>query len=306
MRIAELCQLVAHQPHLERAAVESILDELGARGYLQRHGFKNMYGADQRAYRLVDYRQIYGNLPAGETMVEVRHGSRVLGEVPAANIFFLDRGAFVRFAGRVWRIQKLSPEVIELEPAEQHGPVQDFRYFSRGVRLDPFVTGRMWDLLHSDSWPPGLFTQALAERMNEVKRAFGAACGPHQLPYVRTPEGYRYLTFAGDLVNRAIAAYARDPQIEVDAISLKTCLPISWSSIPTDPASYLSVLDDAFRDKGEQSLFQVLLPEELQRREKMQQWTRDVHICEVLERLRASQPVRVEQSVVAPFLGTIP
>ena len=104
-------------------------------------------------------------------------------------------------------------------------------------------------------------------------------------------------------MNKAIAAYARDPRIEVDAISLKTRLPISWSSIPTNPASYLSVLDEPFRDKGEQSLFQALLPEELQRREKMQQWIKDTHVCQVLERLRSSQPVRIEPRVVAPVLG---
>ena len=183
-RVADLCELVVHRPYLDRTTIELILDEFAARGYLQRHGFKNRYGADQLAYRLVDYRQIYANFPAGETTVEVRHGSRVLGEVPAANIFFLDRGASVRFAGRVWRIQKLSPEAIELEPSGQQGPVQDFRYFSGGVRLDPFVTDRMWSLLHSVAWPQGLFTKLLEERMKVVRTAFGAVCGPYSLPYV--------------------------------------------------------------------------------------------------------------------------
>ena len=67
-RIADLCAFFKHQPHLGRTAVEEILGELAANGYLQRHGFKNQYGADERLHQLVDYRMIYGNFSAGSDL----------------------------------------------------------------------------------------------------------------------------------------------------------------------------------------------------------------------------------------------
>lgn len=304
-RIADLCEFVQHHEYLNRSTIELILGELGARSYLQPHGFKNRFGAGRLAHRLVDYRLIYGNFPASEAMVEVRHGSQVLGEVPVANIFFIEPGTRVRFAGRMWRIQKATPEVLVLEPAEQHGQVVDFKYFTGGVRLDPFVTSRMWAMISGETWPEEVFTKALGDRLAGVRQDFRMECVPGDLPYVRTRDGFCYLTFAGDLVNRAIALYLGESRVDVDAISLKTHLPIGWAAIPADPASYLDVLDESFGEKGEQSLFQMLLPNALQRREKMQEWIKDEHVRYALERLRTSRPVRIDERTAKSLLGGV-
>ncbi|MEO8287071.1 MAG: DEAD/DEAH box helicase [Chloroflexota bacterium] len=303
LRVTDLCELMQQHTYLDRATIESILGELGALGYLQPHGFKNRYGADQRAYKLADYRQIYGNFPAGETMVDVCHGSRVLGAVPAANIFFIERGASVRFAGRVWRVLKVTPETIVVDPVVQRGEIQDFRYFSGGIHLDSFVTNRMWSMLVAGVWPPGVFTRVLSERLTEVSDVFRAACKLDNIPFIRTRDGYWYLTFAGELVNKAIALYSGEDRADISAVSIKTRLPITWSSIPTDPDAYLEVLQESFRDKSGQSLFQMLLPDELQKQEKMQEWLKDEHIRSVLGRLQAASPASITERAARSLLG---
>jgi ATP-dependent Lhr-like helicase len=73
-RVADLCELVNHKAYLERGVLDSVLAELAGAGYLQRHGFKNRYGADELLHQLVDYRMIYGNYGAGSQTIEVCYG----------------------------------------------------------------------------------------------------------------------------------------------------------------------------------------------------------------------------------------
>jgi ATP-dependent Lhr-like helicase len=60
-RIADLCDLVEHKPYLSRDIVEAILADFAFSGFLQRHGYKNQYRADEELHRLVDMKLIYGN-----------------------------------------------------------------------------------------------------------------------------------------------------------------------------------------------------------------------------------------------------
>ncbi len=64
-QIGFLCDLLKHKPYLQRDVVESILAELASNGFLQRHGYKNRYGADEELHQLVDMKMIYGNFGVG-------------------------------------------------------------------------------------------------------------------------------------------------------------------------------------------------------------------------------------------------
>ncbi len=204
-RIAELCKLFEHRDYLERHTIETILAELADQNYLQRHGFKNQYGADDNLYRLIDYRMIYGNFGAGSRTVELCYGSKVLGEVPADNLLRLKQGILVRFAGQIWRVRKISAECIFVEPAQGKGNALDFTYSGRGIGCDAFVCNRMWQIIHSEELPFDVLSPHLRESISETKNNLRHVCSFEQIPYNKSPQGIRYFTFGGYLVNKAVA-----------------------------------------------------------------------------------------------------
>ena len=152
-RIADLCAFFEHQLHLDRTNIEEILGELAANGYLQRHGFKNQYGADEKLHQLVDYRMIYGNFGAGSDLVTVHYKSKLLGEVPAINLLRARNGTSVRFAGKNWVVQRASRDGITVLPASSGRGAVDFVYPGKGPPTDAFVPNRMWQLLHESELP---------------------------------------------------------------------------------------------------------------------------------------------------------
>jgi ATP-dependent Lhr-like helicase len=204
-RIADLCKLFEHRDYLERDIIENILAELGNNNYLQRHGFKNQYGAGETLYRLVDYRMIYGNFGAGSRTLELRYNSKVLGEVPTDNLLRLRQGDLVRFAGQLWRVRKLSIECLLVEPTQEKGNAIDFNYSGKGIGSDTFTCNRMWQIIHSKDLPFNILSSQLTESIGQIINKLRQICNFQQIPYNRSLKGICYFTFAGYLVNKAIA-----------------------------------------------------------------------------------------------------
>lgn len=136
-RIADLCKSFEHRAYLDRTTVEQVLAELANKDYLQRHGFKNQYGAGENLHALVDYRMIYGNFGAGSQTIQIRHGSKVMGDIPTINLLRIQAGSLIRFAGRYWQVRNITNEHILVEPTSQRGKAVDFIY-----------PGGAWALMH--------------------------------------------------------------------------------------------------------------------------------------------------------------
>ena len=94
---------------------------------------------------------------AGSQTVEVRHSSKILGKVPVINLLRLRRNDRVRFAGRFWRIRKISQEYIMLDPVQTRTNAVDFIYPSGSIGFDAFLANRMWQLIHSRNFPFNTF-----------------------------------------------------------------------------------------------------------------------------------------------------
>ena len=293
-RTADLCKLFEHRDYLDRPVIEAILAELANNGYLQHHGFKNQYGADENLHRLVDYRMIYGNFGASSRMVELRHSSKVLGEVPANNLLRLRFGVLVRFAGKLWRVRKASVECILLEPTQEKGNAIDFTYSGRGIISDAFIANRIWQIIHSEESSFDILTPRLRENIEQARDSLCRVCRVDQIPYTCSNEGIRYFTFGGYSVNKAIALLTKQLDYKADDISLLVRFPINWSSIPIDTQAYESVFHLLFEATSSQSLYQTLLPWELQLREFTQHWLKDEMVRIVLNRVANSKPVRIE------------
>ncbi len=301
-RVADLCQLVRHKPHLDRPTVESILAQLAANGYLQPHGFKNQYGAEEPLHELVDFQMIYGNFGAGSQTVDLYHGAKLLGDVPASNLLRIHRGSEVRFAGKCWRVQEASREKILLQPARP-GHAMDFTYASGGVGTGTFVANRAWQLLHSDEFPEDLFALSLRRIVAAERAKLRSACAINQMPYVRSADGIRYFTFAGYMVNKAVGLISRKASFKAGEVSLLVPSPLDWATIPSEPVAYECVFPSLFEASSEQSLYQAQLPPELQRREYLEDWLKDQAVADALLRLVGSSPAEVELASVVFFSG---
>ena len=284
-RISDLCELVSHKTYLSRDTVETILAELASNGFLQRHGFKNQYGADDALYRLVDMKLIYGNFGVSSQTVDVYHDSKRLGEVPAINLMRLRNGTDVRFTGKCWRIQKLSRDGIYLQPSRPTSEAVDFSYGGEGIHADGFVSDRIWHLIHSSEFSDDLLVRELRQQVARFREVIRKSCSADQIPYQRSTEGIRYYTFGGYLVNKAIGLASRKSGFKADDISLSVPSPIDWSMVSRQPPEYEEFFHLLFEPSSEQSIYQQQLPTELQQLEYLQEWLRDETIPHILTRL---------------------
>jgi len=305
MRIADLCKFFDHKVHLSRSTIEEILAELANNGYLQRHGFKNQYGADQKLYELIDYRMIYGNFGANSQTVDVFQESKKLGTVPSINLLRVKSGMHVRFAGKSWLVGKASAEgfVLESTKARSRGEAVDFIYPGGGIGFDAFLCNRMWNIIHSEPIKR-LMSEELYNDYHIFRKRLVDICGPEQIPYVEIENGYRYFTFGGYLLNKALALITNQWDFKADDIFLRCSLPIDWGSIPAEPKDYEPVFHSLFEMSGNQSLYQTLLPPTLQLQEYLQNWLKDKTIIEVLQRLQKSEAVRVDPEYFDSIIAT--
>jgi len=302
-RIADLCKFFEHRDYLDRSSLEKILAELANNSYLQRHGFKNQYGADENLHKLVDYRLIYGNFGAGSRTIELRYTSKVLGEVPAENLLRVRPGILVRFAGQIWRVRKASMAGILVEPSSEKGSAIDFTYGGRGISTDAFVCDRVWQIIHEEL-PNEVLTRSLHESLEKSRDNLRRICRIDQIPYIRSSKGIRYFTFGGYLVNKAVALINKQLDYKADDVSLLVISPINWASIPTEVQAYESVFHRLLETSSERSIYQTLLPAELQLREFLQDWLRNETVRRVLVRLAHSDPVLASPQIEVLFPAT--
>jgi len=300
-RVADLVNMFDHKGYLGRPIIEAILGELASKEYLQRHGFKNRYGADQELYRLVDYKLIYGNFSLGSQTIEVRFKSKALGTVPAINLLRIRSGATVRFAGQVWHVRSASTDGIIVEPSRSRDNAIDFMYLGGAPRFDSFLSNRMWSLIHSSDPPLHLLSPQLRQLVEPSLMELREACSLNTIPTLYLHGPVQYLTFAGQLVNTAIALIAGQTEFKADDISLSVPQPIRWATVPQEPKQYESIFHLLLEADSDQSIYQTLLPKDLQLTEFLQGWLKDDTIPVVLNRLANSLEREVDRKIYEAF-----
>lgn len=297
-RIADLLACMGDKGYLTREIFENILAELAAQGFLKRHGFKNRFGADEELYRLVDMKLIYGNFPVGSQTVGIFHGAMRLGEVPAINLLRFQSGASVRFLGKRWRVKKNSRDGIYLEPSNAQSEVMDFSYGGKAASVDPFVINEIWSLIFSDDFPSELLAAGLESIVDRYRKSYREFCSYDEVPFQRTSEGIRYDTFGGYLVNRAIGFLTGKAGFKANDVSLFVASPIDWKRVPVQPIEFEPIFHLLYEDSSGQSLYQKMLPPEVQLREFLQSWLHDSVIAVILKRLAEATPVELPSNFV--------
>lgn len=290
-RVADLYKLFDHQKHLDRPKLEEILDKLSNKEYLRKHGFKNQYGAANNLYKLEEYRLIYGNFSIGSRQVEVCYGSKSLGEVPVDNTFKIRSGTLVRFAGRTWKVCKVSIQAILVEPTQSKSETVDFSYSGKGLKTDSFVCNKVWHLIHGEDIQFNSLSQSLNQQIDSWLSGIRKICHVNEIPFTQSTEGIRYYTFGGYLVNKAIGLFTQQSDFQASPISLLTHSPIDWASIPVNSQAYHPLFNLLF-ESSEQSIYQDLLPKEFQIHEFIQSWLKDTTVNDILHRLANSTAIQ--------------
>lgn len=296
IRIADLYDYVSHKESISRETLESVLAELASNGFLQKHGYKNRYGAEERLYSLVDMRLIYGNFPIGTDMVDLFQGTKHLGEIPKVNLLTIRKGTSFRFGGKYWRVQRISDQDIHVEQTGK-ARVSDEIFFGVGEeKSQPYLTNYVWSLIHESQLDKGVFTSGLGAIISSFMQSIRTQWGQFQIPYRKDTKGITYLTFAGYIVNRAIGKFTDNADFSADNISLTVKAPIDWRSLPANPNDYEDCFPALFEATSEQSYYQKQLPLELQAHEYIQNWLKDRSIQDVLTRVSQSEPVKLKTS----------
>ncbi len=139
-----------------------------------------------------------------------------------------------------------------------------------------------------------LFAKELRSQIEAWRDTLRRVCSLHQVPWRRDSERYRYYTFAGRTVNRAIALQTRMPEAEYDDISLLLSSPMNWVALPGEPGAFGPAIPQLFEASARQSLFQQQLPIDFQAREYLEGWLKDPVVPQILARLSKSEPVNID------------
>ncbi|MDR1777746.1 MAG: DEAD/DEAH box helicase [Desulfovibrio sp.] len=290
-RIAELCDLFKHKPYLNRDIVESILAELASNGFLQRHGYKNSYGADEKLHQLVEKNMIHGNFGISSQTSKLFHGAKTLGEIPSINLLKIRPGVVLQFSGKSWRVKKVSRDGIYLEKYIGNAEVIELLYAKTGILSDPYIVDRIWTFIHTDDIVQGKFTKMLFKKVEVVVSAIRKICSWKQVPFIRTKEGIIYYTFGGYVINRAISLFTEKLEYKADDISLLVTSQIDFSSFPENSTNFDKIFYKLFEPNEFQSIYQKQLPLELQKREYLQLFLKNPAIKNILSRLHNAETV---------------
>lgn len=310
-KISEIYKNFDYFDYMSRSILESILAELASKEFLKPHGFKNQYGADENLYKLKDYRLIYGNFSAQSQTVEVNHSSKNLGDIPAINLLTLKPGNTIRFAGQDWKIQETSINKIQVVPTKRSDSSKRIMYLKKGVGFDPVLTERIWQIIHDEDISIfSLLHSSLRSKLLQFREDLQKQCTKNQIPYIEKEREICYYTFAGYLVNKAVCITNNIPEFEIDDISITiknpTDIPIRWGSLSVIPQDYSAIFDSLFEITSEQSIYQAMLPENLQKEEFIQDWLKNDYIPKILQRLVNSKPVKLHANFHQSYIPLSP
>lgn len=290
--ISDLAMELGGLPHVERSSVERILAELASTGLLQKHGFKNRYGAAQGLWEMEEDKMLFANFPLSSQTIDIRCGKQILGTVPRHNLMKIKPGTRVRFASRIWEVKFLDPVCVEVEASTGKGAAIELSYGgSTNVGLDTFHAQALLDSIFEVEEASSCMTASTWALVEPVIARIRSQISKDCLPFERTAQGFRYFTFSGTLVNKVISRWFGDAATAESDLTITSTNPLDWSRLPADAEALLSVANEVFSPSSRQTVFQQRLPVDMQREEWLQEWQQDRTIVTALEQLRQA-PLR--------------
>lgn len=296
VRLADIVEIVSSWSYCSRSTIDEIVDALVERDLCVRHGFQNRIGAGEGLHELERLRLLWGNFPARSREVPLQASGRKIGEVSASNLARLTRGAQIRFAGRVWTVVNVQANQIDVVPARGRGHDIEIRYLGMGPRVDPAVLETAHQMLVDRSWELGEVAKSDVVALEGKWRELSRVLAKTGLPFAHDDGGYRYLTFAGGLVNDVICRWEQLDAYQVDDLCIWSPRSIDFRSVPIDPELLGNHAAESLTKAGESTIFQLMLPTHLLQRDLIEHWCRSPHYARILKRLVLSEPDEIESN----------
>lgn len=296
--INKLAAIGAPWPHLDRETTIEVLDALVEAGILQKHPAYNRYGPDDGLHELHDRRQVWSNFAGSGQSIDVGTNQGHVGQIGTRNLAKLRPGNVFLLGGRRWRIERISPRAITVASTTAN-PTHDVE--RGGSRMTPSPTAAEWirrvlcDGIEAEHVHP----RAAAADLRELVEPLRETLETGSTPVIRHNGRYHYLTFAGPLINGALASRFGIPKLS-DAIVLTTERELD---ITTLPDTIRDLVPGTLTSPGERSLFQNLLPEHMIEAEHRAIVASDPTLAEILHRVRVNPVVEVHALELLNALG---
>lgn len=297
-KVRDFLAVFENQSYLSRDILDEILSTAADKEYLVKHEFKNQYGAGENLYFLKEENLIYGNFAIGSKMVEIKHKSQTIGEVPIDNIAKLSIREIIKFAGTQWQITRLSKSCIEVIPSQNCKYAKDLSYTSSSsLSRETFIFNHIWEMIHSDTLDFKNIQKGLRNDIIAPISILKNESSYHQIPVFDSGSYKCYYTFAGSLINYILIQFLNLNNAIANDISITSTIPIQWDKISINPEDYKIYLHQIIEGRQELSIYQEILPEKLQQIELMQPWLKDLTIIATLERLSTSKESPISQPI---------
>lgn len=286
--INKLSSIGAPWPHLDRAATIEVLDALADAGVIQKHPAYNRYGPDQGLHELHERWQVWSNFAGNGQSIDVRTNQRHIGQISTRNLAILRSGDVFLLGGRRWRIERISPRDITVvaTTADITREVEQ-----GGSRMTPSQTAAEWmrRVICDGTEAECVFPRVEATRLTELVEPLRQPLRSGLTPVVRHGENFHYFTFAGPLINGALAARFGLPKLS-NAIVLSTEGDLDFTKVTTSVAE---LIPGTLTSPRERSQFQNLLPDKMLEAEDRSVIASDPTLAEILRRLRGSSVVEI-------------
>ena len=289
---SELISLLSPWQWITPAVTAKILDELVDREILQRHPVQTRYGPAGGGHELVDRQEVWSNFPVGSREVAIYLGGHQLGRIPGQNLLALHKGVTFVFGGRKLAVRSLRADRVDAVPATVPSQVR-IQYGGPGAPMDPSLVHEEWRLMVNDCIQTDVGSPA---QITWIREALSPVLGlsDSQIPYWREGPSYTHLTCAGKKLNQAITAWAGGDPRSATELTLSLDAPLDPSDLPSEVqgfSQHLMTVDALYA--GELTVFQNLLPHEILVAERLDWWFKTPAVSRALDRLVASNPVRV-------------
>jgi hypothetical protein len=158
-------------------------------------------------------------------------------------------------------------------------------YFGRGSGVDPAIVDSARQMLIDGSWELAELAKSDAEKLATKWQDLSRIVADAELPFAHENGGYRYLTFAGRLINDVICRREELFGYDVDELSIWSPRTIDFRCVPNDPELLGNEAVESLIEAGELTIFQSMLPTRLLHREVVEPWRRTSCYAQVLQRI---------------------
>ena len=280
--IKELAKVTSVWDHLSEEVCESILEELAAHDVLQKHPVYRRYGASAGLHELRERWQLWSNFSESSQGLDVRFNGRLIATVEVRQRAVC--GDVISIGGSRYKITAIHPR-NGIEVTAVRNLSANIYLDGSKQRIQPNFTKAEWirRSMVAGSWEVDIRPVGIAQRVVSDLSELTDVLKRCATPLISKDGFLYYLTFAGEIINSAIANQKID-RVALSGLIIRSEYPINFSDELTTFSDLMTDLN--VNDQFTSSIFQNLLPQALLEREGLSIIHSFPIFSEIIERLR--------------------